>query len=241
LLRFERKFWSEGLSRLAGVDEAGRGPLAGPVVAAAVVLDRTLAEAEEHGILREVTDSKKLSPATREALYDVLAGLPSVEIGVGEADVDEIDAINILHATHLAMARAIRALPSLPDRVLVDGLAVSNLPCASTAIVRGDAQSLSIAAASIVAKVVRDRCMRETDKRYPQYGFAQHKGYGTAAHVQALLEFGPCPEHRRTFRPVHDAIGLRRRAGQSGMPDVLGRNGTGAACGRASGGKESGL
>jgi ribonuclease HII len=219
LLRFERKFWGEGCLRLAGVDEAGRGPLAGPVVAAAVVLDRAFAEDEEHGILREVTDSKKLSPATREALYAILTSLPSVEIGIGVAEVDEIDALNILRATHMAMARAVQALPSLPDRLLVDGLAVPNLPCASTAIVQGDARSLSIAAASIVAKVVRDRRMRETDKLYPQYGFAQHKGYGTAAHVQALLEFGPCPEHRRTFRPVQDAIGLRRRAEQSDAPD----------------------
>lgn len=219
MLRFERKFWGDGFRRVAGVDEAGRGPLAGPVVAAAVVLDRTLAEAEEHGILREVTDSKKLSPSTRESLCAVLTSLPSVEIGIGVAEVDEIDALNILRATHLAMARALQALPSLPDHALVDGLAVPNLPCSSTAIVKGDARSLSIAAGSIVAKVARDRRMREVDKQYPQYGFAKHKGYGTAAHVQALLEFGPCPEHRLTFRPVHDAVGLRRRAAESGESD----------------------
>lgn len=219
MLRFERKLWNQGCERLAGVDEAGRGPLAGPVVAATVVFDRAFAEAEEHGLLSRITDSKKLSPAMRESLYDLLENLPSVQIGIGMAEVREIDELNILRATHVAMARAILNLPSLPGHVLVDGLPVCGLPCPSTAIVKGDQKSLSVAAGSIVAKVVRDRLMTELDRRYPQYGFARHKGYGTAAHMQALLEFGPCPEHRMTFRPVRDAVELRRRAGQK--PDEM--------------------
>lgn len=219
MLRFERKLWNQGCERLAGVDEAGRGPLAGPVVAATVVFDRAFAEAEEHGLLSRITDSKKLSPAMRESLYDLLENLPSVQIGIGMAEVREIDELNILRATHAAMARAILNLPSLPGHVLVDGLPVCGLPCPSTAIVKGDQKSLSVAAGSIVAKVVRDRLMTELDRRYPQYGFARHKGYGTAAHMQALLEFGPCPEHRMTFRPVRDAVELRRRAGQK--PDEM--------------------
>lgn len=212
MLRFERKLWNQGCEPVGGVDEAGRGPLAGPVVAATVVFERAFAEAEEHRLLSRITDSKKLSPATRESLYALLQGLPFVQIGVGMADVREIDTVNVLRATHAAMARAILALPSVPAHVLVDGLPVAGLPCPSTAIVKGDAKSLSVAAGSIVAKVLRDRLMMELDRRYPEYGFARHKGYGTAAHMQALLEFGPCPEHRMTFRPVGDAVDLRRRA-----------------------------
>lgn len=218
MLEFERRFWNEGCGRLAGIDEAGRGPLAGPVVAAVVVFDRAFAEAEEHGLLRHVTDSKQLSPSAREAAYRLLLeAAAAVEIGVGMADAEEIDRLNILRATHAAMARAVRALSRPPEHALVDGLAVSGLPCPSTPIVGGDAKSLSVAAASIVAKVVRDARMRELDRLYPQYGFAQHKGYGTAAHAQALLEYGPCPEHRLTFRPVQDAIGLRYRAASAGV------------------------
>jgi ribonuclease HII len=197
---------------VAGIDEAGRGPLAGPVVASAVVLDRAFAEAEERGLLDGLTDSKQLSEAARESFYRILTASAAVQIGVGIADVEEIDALNILRATHVAMGRAVAALPSLPDHALVDGLAVKGLPCPSTAIVRGDSRSLSIAAASVVAKVVRDGRMRELDRLYPRYGFAQHKGYGSPAHVQALFEYGPCPIHRRTFRPVRDAAAIRARA-----------------------------
>lgn len=214
MLQIERKFWALGWRRLAGVDEAGRGPLAGPVVAAAVILGRDVAESQEFGLLKGLTDSKQLSPALRETFLNRLQNLPRVEIGIGVADEKEIDAMNILRATHAAMARAIRDLSSLPDYIIVDGLAVPGLPCPSTAIVQGDAQSLSIAAASVAAKVVRDKRMVELDRLYPQYGFAQHKGYGTAAHVQALLEYGPCPIHRRSFRPVRDAEQLRARAGR---------------------------
>ena len=212
MLRFERQHWERGLDRLAGVDEAGRGPLAGPVVAAAVVFERAFVEAEEHNLLNGLTDSKCLSEARREFFYGLLIRSPHVASGVGRAEVGEIEEFNILRATHMAMARAVRALPALPAHVLVDGLPVHGLPCPSPAIVRGDALSLSIAAASIVAKVVRDALMREADALYPRYGFAKHKGYGSAAHVQALLEYGPCAIHRRTFRPVREALEIRRRA-----------------------------
>ena len=209
MLQFERQAWAQGFRRLAGVDEAGRGPLAGPVVAAAVVLERGFAETEQYGVLQDVTDSKRLSGAQRERLYHLLTHHPAVSIGIGLAEVAEIETCNILHATHAAMVRALAALRPAADYALVDGLPVPNLPCLSLAIVGGDARSLSIAAASIVAKVTRDRIMVELDRQYPQYGFAQHKGYGTRTHTQALLRHGPSPAHRRTFRPVSDASRLR--------------------------------
>jgi ribonuclease HII len=135
--------------------------------------------------------------------------------GVGVADVAEIDSLNILRATHLAMARALDAISPLPDFALVDGLPVLGLPCPSLSIIQGDGRSLSIAAASIIAKVTRDRLMLVLDQQYPQYGFSRHKGYGTRAHMQALLENGPCPAHRRSFRPVQEA--LRLHGAEGGM------------------------
>lgn len=218
MLQFERQAWEQGVVRLAGVDEAGRGPLAGPVVAAAVVFERTFLEAEQHRLLRDIDDSKTLTESQRETAYALLTGRCPLAMGVGVADVAEIDSLNILRATHLAMARALNALPVLPELALVDGLPVTGLPCPSQAIVDGDARSLIIAAASIIAKVTRDRLMRELDREYPVYGFAQHKGYGTRAHMQALLQHGPCPAHRRSFRPVRDALGIRAAGG--GEPRV---------------------
>lgn len=197
---------------MAGVDEAGRGPLAGPVVAAAVVFSRAFVEAEEFGVLTGLTDSKQLSESRRDRFFGILTSSPSVETAVGLAEVGEIDRINILRATHLAMARAVRNLPRPPDHVLVDGLPVQGLPVPSTAIVRGDSLSLSIAAASVVAKVVRDRHMRELDAEFPAYGFARHKGYGSRSHIQALFEHGPSPVHRRSFRPVLEAAAIRSKA-----------------------------
>jgi len=188
------------------VDEAGRGPLAGPVVAAALVMTPAAAEAGFAGPLRDLNDSKQLTAARREAFYDALTHTPDAWIGVGWCDVAEIDDLNILCATHLAMRRALLDLPQLPDHALVDGLPVKGLPCDSTAIVKGDAKSLLIAGASVVAKVLRDRRMRELDQRYPGYHFGQNKGYGTHDHTLALLRLGPCPEHRRSFRPVQDAL-----------------------------------
>jgi len=209
LLQFERQAWENGAVRLAGVDEAGRGPLAGPVVAAALVFDRAFLEAEQYGCLQFINDSKSLSPSQREDSYALLTGSCPCAIGIGVSDVSEIDSLNILRATHLAMARALNALSLLPDFALVDGLPVPGLPCRSQAIVRGDGRSLSIAAASIVAKVSRDRMMLELDSQYPGYEFARHKGYGTQIHMEALLRLGPCPAHRRSFRPVQEAMRLR--------------------------------
>ncbi|MEI6972025.1 MAG: ribonuclease HII [bacterium] len=204
-MEFEHQAWKDGHTRLAGVDEVGRGPLAGPVVAAAVVFDRKFLEAEADGLLAEVNDSKQVPERKREAIYNFLVGCPHVQIGIGSADSIEIDRVNIACATHAAMCRALQQLAPLPDHALVDGLPVPGLPCSSTAIVRGDSRSLSIAAASIVAKVLRDRIMVELESTYPGYGFAKHKGYGTKEHMKALFEHGPTPIHRFSFRPVMDA------------------------------------
>ena len=211
MLEYERECWKAGIKRLAGMDEAGRGPLAGPVVAAAVVIDRCFLEAQEHELLRDLTDSKQLTESQRESFYALLIASDSVQFGVGSAGPDEIDSLNILNATHVAMARALKALPEMPEHVLVDGLAVRGLTCASTPIVRGDSASLLIAGASVIAKVTRDRLMKKLDTRYPGYGFARHKGYGSRMHMLALLELGPSPIHRRTFRPVREAAVIRER------------------------------
>lgn len=213
MLQFERQAWEHGINRLAGVDEAGRGPLAGPVVAAAVVFERGYLEAEQYGCLQSVNDSKRLTVSHRDRLYELLTGSCPCLIGVGVADVAEIDEINILRATHRAMARALESLASLPDFALIDGLPVPGLPCPSLSVVGGDGRSLSIAAASIVAKVTRDRMMEELDRLYPGYQFSRHKGYGTRTHMEALLELGPCPIHRQSFRPVREAIRLRAGGG----------------------------
>ena len=218
MLQFERQSWDQGFARLAGVDEAGRGPLAGPVVAAALVFDRAFLEAEQFGRLQGITDSKALTESQREEFHLLLSAHCPVSIGVGLAGAAEIDSINILRATHLAMARALQALSPPADFALVDGLPVSGLPCPSRAIVKGDARSLSIAAASIVAKVTRDRIMQQLDREYPCYGFARHKGYGTRTHMEALLEYGPCPVHRRSFRPVQDAARIHDRGEDSLAP-----------------------
>lgn len=212
MLQFERQFWDKGVCRLAGIDEAGRGPLAGPVVAAAVVFEPAFAIAELEGVLKGLTDSKKLSESRREHFFKLISESSHVEIGIGIADVSEIDELNILRATHVAMSRAVGGLISIPEHIIVDGLPVQGLPCSSTAIIGGDGKSLSIAAASVVAKVTRDARMRELDRLYPQYGFAKHKGYGSKSHIQALLEFGPCPLHRRSFRPVSEAAEIKSRA-----------------------------
>ncbi len=178
----------------AGVDEAGRGPLAGPVVAAAVILD-------ERQPIAGLNDSKKLSPARREALFEQIRAR-ALCFAIAEASVEEIDRLNILQATLLAMQRAVAGLRLRPGLVLVDGNRLPVLDCAAEAIVGGDALVPSISAASILAKVYRDRWCVEVDAQYPQYGFAGHKGYGTAAHMDALRAHGACPLHRRSFAPV---------------------------------------
>lgn len=206
MLHYERQAWAAGFQRVAGVDEAGRGPLAGPVVAGAVLFDPEFLQAEEKGLLAGLTDSKKLSESRRERFFAVLTANPAVKFGIGQADVAEIDSRNILRATHLAMSRALAQLSFLPDHVLVDGLPVPGLPCPSTAIVGGDGLSLSIAAASIMAKVTRDRIMVELDREYPLYGFARHKGYGTKEHLEALRAHGPAACHRKSFAPVRQMV-----------------------------------
>jgi len=212
LLEFERQFWAKGCRRVAGVDEVGRGPLAGPVVAAAIVFERGFAEKEENGILASLTDSKQLTEKQRNAFFSVLTQTPDVAIGVGFGNVSEIDEKNILAATHLTMGRALKNLCSPPEYALIDGLPVAGLPCPSLAIVKGDARSLSVAAASVVAKVIRDQLMTELDRWHPGYGFGCHKGYGTPTHIQALLKYGPTEHHRRSFRPVREIEAIRRRS-----------------------------
>jgi len=223
LLTFERQHWARGCVRVAGVDEAGRGPLAGPVVAAAVVFDPDFAGRAATTSLTHLTDSKKLSAIQRDTFFALLSDAgESVQIGIGQADVAEIDRHNILRATHMAMYRAVTALPACPEHILVDGLSVHGLPAPTTPIIQGDGKSLSIAAASVIAKVTRDRIMVALDAIYPDYGFAVHKGYGTAFHMQRLLAHGPCPAHRRSFRPVADAAGIRRRADGHGAGRAAG-------------------
>ncbi len=178
----------------AGVDEAGRGPLAGPVVAAAVILD-------EQRPIAGLDDSKKLTPARREALFDDIRSR-ALCFAIAEASVEEIDRLNILQATLLAMQRAVAGLRLRPGLVLVDGNRLPVLEMSAEAVIGGDALEQSISAASILAKVHRDRWCQSIDAQYPQYGFAAHKGYGTAAHLQALRLHGACPLHRRSFAPV---------------------------------------
>ena len=193
--RYEKKLRAIGIARIAGIDEAGRGALAGPVVAAAAVLP----EKFRH---RRLNDSKQLAAELREEIYCDLVSNPEVRWTVGIVDSVEIDRINILRASHRAMRLAIEALIERPDHVLIDGLPVIPFPLPQTAVVDGDCLSLSIAAASVIAKVTRDRLMRDFCVQFPQYRFGQHKGYGTELHLLKLHEFGPCPIHRRSFEPV---------------------------------------
>jgi ribonuclease HII len=196
-LRQHRLAW-DPVGLLAGVDEAGRGPLAGPVVAAAVILD-------DGKRIRGLADSKVLTPLARERLYDQIRE-KALCCAVGEASVGEIDTLNILHATMLAMRRAVEGLRLKPIKVLVDGNRLPTLDVLSEAVVGGDAKVKSISAASIVAKVTRDRMLAQLHEEFPQYGFATHKGYGTREHLEALRLHGPCVHHRRYFSPVAAAF-----------------------------------
>jgi len=211
LLEFERQFWTKGCKRVAGVDEVGRGPLAGPVVVAAVVFERGFIEKEKDALFASLTDSKQLTEKQRNGFFAVLTQAPEVEIGIGFGGVAEIDELNILSATHLTMGRALKNLFSLPEFAIIDGLPVPGLPCPSLAVVKGDSRSISVAAASVVAKVVRDQLMTELDRCCPEYGFGCHKGYGTPTHIQALLKYGPTEHHRRSFRPVREIAAIRDR------------------------------
>ena len=187
----ENARYSDTVQCICGVDEAGRGPLAGPVYAAAVILPRGL-------VIEGLNDSKKLTEKRREALYDVIVE-QAVAYGIGSADEKEIDEINILQATFLAMRRAIAQLAVRPDLALIDGNRESDFGVPAQTVIGGDGKSANIAAASILAKVTRDRVMLEYAREYPQYGFDVHKGYGTKRHYEALREFGPCPIHRQSF------------------------------------------
>jgi ribonuclease HII len=204
----ERDLLARGVTRVAGVDEAGRGPLAGPVVAAAVVLPDTWIEAGLPPALDGLNDSKQLTETRREAFFAALISLPEVGFGIAEVEAGTIDRINILQATHRAMNAALAKLAPPPQHALVDGTFVKSLRFPQTALVKGDARSYSIAAASVLAKVTRDRLMLDYDQRWPEYGFAAHKGYGTAAHLAALARHGPCPIHRRSFAPLKPAEGI---------------------------------
>ncbi len=189
MMVYERRFAEKGL--LCGIDEVGRGPLAGPVMAGAVILPT------DHKILY-LNDSKKLTPKKRDELYDVIMS-EAVSVGIGAEDHDVIDEINILQATYSAMRKAIGKLSKKPDFLLVDAVTIPDTGIPECPIIKGDAKSVSIAAASIVAKVTRDRLMIKYDEMYPEYHFASNKGYGTAEHIAALKKYGPCPIHRKTF------------------------------------------
>lgn len=198
LLAHERKKWDEGFSFIAGIDEAGRGPLAGPVVAAAVIFSKGTK-------IPVVNDSKQLSEKQRLEMRKNILAAKDVRFSVIEVGPEEIDFLNILRATHQAMRKAVLSL-EVAEFALIDGLPVPDFPLPSEAIVKGDSKSASIAAASILAKTRRDEIMVEMDKLYPEYGFASHKGYGTAEHLEALKKYGPCPIHRKSFAPVRDII-----------------------------------
>jgi len=194
-LSLETAILARGIKRVAGIDEAGRGPLAGPVSAAAVILPKGFT-------CPGLDDSKKISAANRERLYEMITQDRRVRWAVATADHEEVDRLNILQATHLAMRRAVETLDPLPEHCLIDGRPVKGFPIPHDGIIKGDGRSLSIAAASIIAKVTRDRIMQQIDYEFPQFGFAKHQGYGTKLHLEALRIHGPCRHHRRTFEPV---------------------------------------
>lgn len=192
LKKYEEELRKKGFKYICGIDEAGRGPLAGPVVVASVIMP-------ENSMIEGVNDSKKVSEKKREKLYDLILD-EAVSYGIGIVGQDEIDEINILNATKKGLTMSLQELTQKPDLIIVDALSkIDTLRIPYESIIKGDAKCYSISAASIIAKVTRDRIMREWDKVYPQYGFATHKGYGTALHIKALKENGPCPIHRKTF------------------------------------------
>jgi ribonuclease HII len=207
MLEFEQKHWNNNICKIAGLDEAGRGPLAGSVIAGALIFDKKFLLKEiDNEIVSQINDSKKLTEKKREEIFEYLISTDGIQYAVGEATAEEIDDINILQATWVAMRRAINNLKEKPSIILVDGLPVKGLPIESESIVKGDSKSISIAAASIIAKVTRDRQIKTLDLKYPEYGFASHKGYGTKKHLEALNKYGTCPIHRKTFKPVANII-----------------------------------
>jgi ribonuclease HII len=213
MLALEAQAVRRGYRCIAGVDEAGRGPLAGPVVAAAVILPDGL-------ILPEVNDSKQLTEQKREELFDIIRA-EAISVGVGIGDHNLIDSINILQATLSAMRDAVSQLTPAPDFLLIDGISSIQMNIAQRTVKQGDALSLSIAAASIIAKVTRDRMMLEYDALYPGYGFASHKGYGAASHQAAIAEIGPCPIHRKSFRGVKEYCAVETTKESSGSTGLF--------------------
>lgn len=210
---FEENAYSEGRRLIAGVDEAGRGPLAGPVVAAACILPRAFQ-------IEGIDDSKKLSPSKRAELYQQLTHHPDVIFGIGIVESPQIDEMNILRATLHAMALAVRDLSQEPDYLLIDGNHLPPTQIVSKAVIKGDSRSVSIGAASIIAKHKRDLLMREYHEKFPEYGFLQHKGYGTKMHLDALKAHGPCPIHRVSFEPVK-SLTIQENWGKNGsLPGV---------------------
>jgi len=201
-LGFERELWQQGIVHVAGVDEAGCGPLAGPVAAAAVVLPHAWLETGLFPKLRGLNDSKQLTEEERENFYQVIISHPDIRYGIAVVDHEMIDRINIFQAARRAMNFALDQLQPTPQHVLVDGKSVAGMRIPCTALVGGDGRSYSIAAASVLAKVTRDRLMVEFDRQHPGYGFASHKGYATPEHLAALASLGPCPIHRRSFSPL---------------------------------------
>jgi ribonuclease HII len=199
---FERPLWQQGIARIAGVDEAGRGPLAGPVAAAAAILPARWAKTGLPAELVGLNDSKQLTATQRETFFEFITHCGEIEFGIAEVSAAVIDEINILQATHRAMNDALGKLNPLPPHALVDGRPVKTLRVPQTAIIKGDARSFSIAAASVLAKVTRDRMMLKFHAQFSEYGFAQHKGYGTAKHLAAIAKHGACPIHRLTFAPL---------------------------------------
>ncbi len=198
----EKRLKAEGFARIAGIDEAGRGPLAGPVVAAACILP--------DGVFFEnLNDSKQLSPQQRETLFLDITACPGLVFGIGIVDIATIDQINILQATFLAMKKAIEAMSIQPDYILIDGNQAPFFEVPTEWVVHGDRLSVSIAAASILAKVTRDRIMEKFDQEYPEYGFKQHKGYATELHLEAIRAWGPCGIHRKSFEPVKTILNPR--------------------------------
>ena len=199
---YERECLANGYCFIAGIDEVGRGPLAGPVVASSAMFSSEVIKAGLPNSLKDVNDSKKLSEKKREHLFDVLNDFDGVDFGISIIESEEIDRINILQATHKAMSKSLISLEHNPDHLLVDGRPVKSLGKSQSAIVKGDSLSYSIGAASIIAKVTRDRMMKKFDLKFPGYGFSSNKGYGTREHLNALNDLGPCSIHRLSFAPI---------------------------------------
>lgn len=198
LYQYEKELWKNGINLIAGMDEVGRGPLIGPVVTACVILPKDF-------VLEGLTDSKKLSEKKREEFYDYIME-HAISVGIGMMDEKVIDEVNIYEATKLAMYQAVEKSKVKPEHILIDAMKLDKLEMPSTSIIKGDAKSISIAAASVIAKVTRDRMMIELDKKYPMYGFKSHKGYPTKKHIEAIKEYGLIDGYRKTFKPISEMV-----------------------------------